>query len=77
MVNNWKHEVDGVFFSNPGAQLRYLQRLEHRYFTTMMAAKRGTFANAEAAYEYVQAAIKNFSVDAHMERLRARNWEEC
>lgn len=77
MKTNWKHEVDGVSFSNPSAQLRYLERLEHRYFTTMMAAKRGAFAEAVAAYEYVQEAIKNFSPEVHIARIRARNMEVC
>ena len=65
-------ELTKVLLPTPEAQLRYLQRLDARYYFEF---KQATSANFQALLERMEAseaAIRNFSPVAHMEALRAR-----
>ena len=66
-------ELTKVLLPTPEAQLRYLQRLDARYYFEFKEATPANFQARLARLEAVEAAIRNFSPVAHAEALRARN----
>lgn len=73
VTENVRADLDRVLFTTPGAQLRYLERLEARLFSDLMAAKPAQVVRLAAAHDEVAAALKNFDPAAHAERVKARN----
>ena len=67
-------ELTKVLLPTPEAQLRYLQRLDARYYFEFRQATPANFQVLLARLEAVEAAIRNFSPVAHMERIRSRNF---
>jgi hypothetical protein len=73
VTENVRADLDRVLFTTPGAQRRYLERLEARLFSDLMAAKPADVERLAAAHDLVAEALKNFDPAAHAERVRARN----
>ena len=73
MESNTTTELTKVLLPTPEALLRYLRRLEERYYTEFKNSTTATFRTAMAKLDAVEAAIRNFSPAAHMEAVRARN----
>ena len=66
-------ELTKVLLPTPEAQLRYLQRLDARYYFEFKQATPANFQALLERMEASEAAIRNFSPVAHAEALRARN----
>lgn len=73
-MDNTTTELNAVLFPSPDAQLRYLRRLEERYHAEFMASNPRTFEAAQRRLEAAEAAVRNFSPEAHMEHVRSRNF---
>lgn len=73
VTENVRADLDRVLFTTPGAQLRYLERLEARLFSDLMAAAPAQVERLAAAHDEVAAALKNFDPAAHAERVKAHN----
>jgi len=66
-------ELTKVLLPTPEAQLRYLQRLDARYYFEFKQATPANFQALLARLEAVEAAIRNFSPVAHAAALHAKN----
>jgi hypothetical protein len=62
-----------MFSTTPEAQRRYLERLEARLFSDLIAAKPAQVERLTVAHDLVAEALRNFDPEAHAERVRDRS----
>ena len=70
---NVRADLDRVLFTTADAQRRYLERLEARLFSDLMAAKPTQVERLTVAHDLVASALRNFDPEAHGKRVRDRN----
>jgi hypothetical protein len=73
VTENVRADLNRVLFTTADAQRRYLERLEARLFSDLMAAKPTQVERLVAAHDLVASALRNFDPVVHMERVRDRS----